>query len=279
MTLYHLPNQSDVYNYIRQTNFNNTEIDNFPYQFNGKTTEYASVSKNYIKEDIGMVWDFSGDLLSPDSVEEIRYPIAKYEISGHSDNSVPLSTMMSNTIKLLNDSLLDSDYDDINAPSINGVNTYFGAFSGSFDYNFKGLGLVLDTVNTIGSRRNKLNTTLQYNSEDYTATTSLFSATTTPRIMLPLQQNVFSTSINQTAVDNISANENSLLKLENDFYPLQKWVIVNNQLTIFNEDGTQIQNTSVEKNGNTLVVKSLQLPQLLSTDMEEQKTKQFRDSS
>ena len=40
--LYHLPNHSDIYNYIRQINFNDTEVVNYPYQFNSKTTEYAS---------------------------------------------------------------------------------------------------------------------------------------------------------------------------------------------------------------------------------------------
>ena len=61
-------------------------------------------------------------------MEEVRYPIAKYEIKGHTDNTKVLSTMNSNTIQLVKDDLLDDEYADINAPSINGVNTYFGDF-------------------------------------------------------------------------------------------------------------------------------------------------------
>ena len=85
-------------------------------------------------------------------------------------------------------------------------------FNGEFVYNFTGLGLVLDTVNTVGSRRNKLNTTLKYNSDDYSAI-PLFNHG--HPIMLPLEQNIYSTTISQS-VANISSDENKLLKLEND---------------------------------------------------------------
>ena len=283
VTLYHLPDESDIYNYVRLTNFDNTPVDNFPYQFDGKTTEYATVSKNCIKEDIGLTLDFLGDKLNPDIPEEIRYPIAKYEITRQPNPTDPnntiteksLVTMDRNTIQLVNNDLLDDEFIDVMAPSIHGVNTYFGEFSGHFEYNFTGLGLVLDTINTIGSRRNKLNTVLKYKG-DSEYSTSLFN-NNGPRIMLPIEQNIYNTTISQNSF-NIVPNENKLLKLENDFYSLQKWEINNNQLTI-TEGATVIQTTNIEKTDNTLVVKSLQLPDLSSSSVSQQKTEQFRNSS
>ena len=63
-------------------------------------------------------------------------------------------------------------------------------------------------------------------------------------------------------------------------YPLQKWEITNNNQLTIKEGETTIQTTSIEKVGdNKLIVKSLQLPELKSSDVSEQKTKQFRNSS